>query len=170
MDEDTINFETPDSTEPSVQRGYYCAKCGYNLIGIAMGDPCPECGSDFLMDNPYSQRCSKAIASMILWIMSIMTCMFYGVPGLVCGILAIIFAKQARAQVHMGQAPQFSLDFAKAGRVCGWIGLGLSVVFLLLVAAYLIFIVVMISSIGAGGGFAPVPPAPTPMPLPIPTP
>lgn len=151
-------------TDQQATRGFYCARCGYNLIGVAMGDPCPECGSDFMLDNPYSQRCGKAIASMILGILSLMTCMFYGVPGLVCGILAIIFARQAREQVQQGQAPQFSLDFARAGRVCGWIGIGLSALFLVMIVAYVFFIFAVIGAAAGGGGFAPVAPAPVPMP------
>ena len=157
-------MDAAENTPETKTRGFYCARCGYNLMGIAMGDPCPECGSDFMLDNPYSQRCGRAIAAMILGIMSMMTCMFYGIPGLVCGILALVFARQARDRVQLGQAPQFSLDFARAGRVCGWVGIGLSIVFLVIMAAYMIFIFAIIGAAAGAGGFAPVPPPPMPLP------
>jgi hypothetical protein len=118
--------------------------CGYEIVGVAVGGHCPECGSvirQFAVQGGQTQ--GKAIAALVLGICAIvMSCMTYGVAGLPCGILAVIFAKQARLAVQNGTAPVSSLGMATAGRVCGWIGLALSGVFLLLLAGMIVLSIV----------------------------
>ena len=81
----------------------------------------------------------KAIASMVLGICSILGCMAYGLPGFVCGILAIVFHNQAKAQVAEGECAPSSMSMAKAGLVCGIVGLTLSSLVLLMFVAILTF-------------------------------
>lgn len=45
-----------------------------------------------------------SIASMVLGICSIVTCCLYGVPGIICGIIACIFAKKRK---RSGSCQQF---------------------------------------------------------------
>lgn len=91
---------------------------------------------------------------MVLGICSIVTCMMYGIPGIVCGILGIVFSKQAMAAIENGTAPHTSEGMAKAGKICGWIGLSLS---LLMVLVMIIYIIVIIGVLGAAAaGAAPV--------------
>ncbi len=45
-----------------------------------------------------------SIASMVLGICSIVTCCLYGVPGIICGIIACIFAKKEK---RSGSCQQF---------------------------------------------------------------
>jgi hypothetical protein len=110
--------------------------------------PIPPQGS--YQSPPYTgappQTSGKAIASMVLGISSIITCVMYGVPGLVCGILAVIFSKQAMTNVRNGTAPQSSIGMAKAGKVCGWVGISLSLVALLF---FIVYIIIFIAILGA---------------------
>lgn len=162
----------PIAPEPmpvsAAARRYGCSNCGYNLVGVRIGDPCPECGKLFLLGEATEQRAGKAVASMVLGIISVFSCMFYGVPGLVCGIIAVVLAKRAREAVRLGEAPAFSLDFAKAGKVCGWVGICLSGLFFLLVVLYMVFVVALIGTAARGGMFTPPGPAPTPVTAPAP--
>ncbi len=132
--------QTP-TTLPQAPEGSRCLSCGYEIVGVAIGGRCPEYGSvihQFALQSGQTQ--GKAIASLVLGICAIvMSCMTYGVAGLPCGILAVVFAKQARLAVQNGTAPVSSLGMATAGKICGWIGLALSSVILLLFAGIMIF-------------------------------
>lgn len=86
---------------------------------------------------------------MVLGICSIITCSAYGLPGLVCGILAIVFAKKAEAGIADGSAPESSRGMIKAGRICGWIGIALSALFFLFAIGMLI-----LGILGAAAGAA----------------
>jgi len=122
---------------PITQTSVFCIQCGYNLSGVAIGASCPECGRT-VAPSFHSQTLptsGKAIASLVLGISSIVSCMFYGVPTLVCGPLAIIFARQAKGQVERGEASDASAGMATAGLICGIVGLGL--VFLMVCAVIL---------------------------------
>jgi len=92
---------------------------------------------------PYAQQRSSghAIASMVLGIASIPMCMAYGIPSLVCGILAVVFAGTAQRDIAAGRASAQSAGMAKAGRICGWIGIGLSI------AMGLIIVIAIIASV-----------------------
>ncbi|MCE5326814.1 MAG: GYF domain-containing protein [Planctomycetaceae bacterium] len=78
-----------------------------------------------------------SVAALVLGILSIPGCLCYGLPGLICGILAVIFSNMAQRQIEAGGVAPSSAGLAKAGRICGWIGLGLG-------AVYLVGIVVVI--------------------------
>ncbi len=71
-------------------------------------------------------------------------CIFYGIPGVVLSILAIVFAKTARVQVQNGEASPDSLVFAKVGKVLGIIGLVMSGLMLGLMLMYFMAIFLMI--------------------------
>jgi len=126
--------------EPTAKSGIHCQSCGYDLVGVAIGQKCPECGSEIMQFAVKTQSSGKAIASMVLGIVSIITCMGYGIIGMPCAILAIIFAKKARLAVQDGTAPASSLGMATAGKVCGWIGVGLNSLMLL----YILFIIAVL--------------------------
>ncbi len=64
-----------------------------------------------------------AIASMVLGIVSIPACTCYGVPGIICGILALVFAGISRRAVEEGRAGGSSGGMAKAGKICGICGI-----------------------------------------------
>lgn len=90
----------------------------------------------------------KAIASMVLGIVSCLSfCLCYGIISIPCGILGIVFAKQAAADVAAGRAGHGGDGMAKAGKICGIIGLCLVVLYWLVVIGALAFI-------GLNGGFS----------------
>lgn len=105
--------------------------------------------------NGQPQTSGKAIASMVLGICSIVTCIGYGIIGIPCGIIAIVFAKKARLAVQAGTAPASSLGMATAGRVCGWIGLILSSLYFIIIVIILL-VAVFGAAAAAAAGNAPV--------------
>ena len=134
MNEDTVPL-------PDAGANINCLSCGYNIVGLRLGDRCPECGTQVMQFASQSAQSSgKAITSMVLGIVSIISCMAYGIIGLPCGIVAVVFAKRARLAIQDGTAPVSSQGMATAGKVCGWIGIILSSIMLL----YFLFIILVI--------------------------
>jgi hypothetical protein len=91
----------------------------------------------------------NAVGALVLGIISIPTCICYGVPGLVCGVIAIVLG--SRAVTAYQQDPQRytqgSYNNALAGRVCGIIGTALSALFLAYILIFLIIYGTLASSI-----------------------
>lgn len=125
--------------EPIVPTSVFCVQCGYNLTGVSIGSTCPECGRTVApsFHGQLQPTSGKAVASMVLGICSIVGCFFYGIPSLICGPLAIIFAILAKKQIARGEAGSSSAGMATAGLICGIIGMAL-------VALFIAFIVVMV--------------------------
>jgi predicted Zn finger-like uncharacterized protein len=70
-----------------------------------------------------------AVASMVLGIISLLTwCVLLGIPGLICGVLAIIFG-------NLGKANPNGSGMATAGLIMGIIAIGLWLVMIILVFA-----------------------------------
>lgn len=141
---------------PNASNDIKCMSCGYNIVGLRLGDYCPECGTQVMQFASQTHLSSgKAIASMVLGIVSIIGCFAYGIISLPCGIIAVVYAKKARLAIQNGTAPVNSQGMATAGRVCGWIGIVLGS----LMFAYLLFIlIVVVLGVGfsaAGGGMVP---------------
>ena len=80
-----------------------------------------------------------AIASMILGICSIVFCAGV-ITGLICAILAIVFASKAAKQAPGGDLGP-SRGFIKAGKICGIIGLVLSILFIVIWVLYVILFI-----------------------------
>lgn len=138
-----MNDQPPSSpTPPTAPERVLCASCRYDITDQPIGGRCPECGSPInqRVNNPQTQ--GKAIAALVLGICSIPGCFMYGAPGVVCGILAIIFAKQARVAIQEGRAPVTSAGMAKGGLICGIVGLSLSAVYLLFLASMIALTIV----------------------------
>lgn len=120
----------------------FCVQCGYNLTGVAIGANCPECGR-VVAPSFHSQMLptsGKAITSLVLGICSIPVCILYGIPAIICGILAIIFARNAKAQIQREEVGANSKGMATAGMICGIVGLCLG---LLYVGGIIVFFIVM---------------------------
>lgn len=117
----------------------FCVQCGYNLTGVAIGSTCPECGR-VVAPSFHSQMLptsGKAVASLVLGICSIPVCLLYGIPAIICGILAIIFARIAKAQVRAGEVNLTSTGMATAGMICGIVGLCLGLIYVGGIAIFL---------------------------------
>lgn len=87
------------------------------------------------------QSLPNATTVMVLGIISLIACCFYGVPGLVCGIIALVLAKKDMASYRMN--PGFyslsSYNNLKAGRICAIIGIVLSAIMVLYVIVILVY-------------------------------
>lgn len=159
-DEDIYNLEEPDAgTERRDQHAHApaattryavrCNRCGYDLVGLTVGSYCPECGHQVgLGGNMDAPTSGYAITSLVMGILSIVSCSFYGIPALVFGPLAIWFAAKARAQVMQGAASTSSLGLATAGKVTGIIGLCIA-------GAIVILFFVLMVLVGYGMGSFP---------------
>ena len=119
-----------------------CPNCGYNLTGVSIGSICPECGlvvGHGALGGQTGPTSGKAVTSMVLGIVSIVGCMFYGLPSLICGPLAIVFSRLAQRQINDGEVGGGSQGMATAGLICGIIGTGLAFLGICL----LVFVIVM---------------------------
>lgn len=94
----------------------------------------------------------NATAALVLGIISIPTCICYGIPGLACGIIAIILGSKAMKlhKANPGVYSSSSANNANAGKICGIIGVILSALFLIYIIIYLVFIGTMMTSIFEG--------------------
>lgn len=140
-DESTPPPPPPPAAPPVQADGVRCASCNYDITDQPIGGRCPECGSPINQRAGAHMTQGKAIAALVLGICSIPGCMMYGIPGIICGILGIIFAKQARVAIQEGRAPVTSAGLAKGGMICGIVGLCLSIAYFLFVAVMIIIAV-----------------------------
>ncbi|MEO1237813.1 MAG: DUF4190 domain-containing protein, partial [Planctomycetota bacterium] len=77
-------------------------------------------------------------ASMVLGIVSIVGCMTYGLVSVICGPLAIYFARVASGQVKRGEVSPASEGMATAGLVTGIIGTVLGLLGVGLIAFFIV--------------------------------
>jgi len=89
------------------------------------------------MENYYDVNAPKidlpnSTIILVLGILSIVCCCGYGVPGVILGIIALILAKSATNLyvANPGKFTEGSYKNMNAGKICAWIGLSLSIVFL----------------------------------------
>lgn len=90
----------------------------------------------------------NATATLVLGIISIVGCFLYGIPGIVCGIIAIVLYKKDKTLYDSNPAMyEMSYKNSKAGYVCGIIGLILSILFFLALIVYFIVVVSVVSQL-----------------------
>jgi len=93
--------------------------------------------------NPFGgfQTLPHSTAVLVLGILSIVTCCCYGIIGVICGILAIVWANkdQLLYDANPGIFSLSSLKNLKAGKICGIVGLCLSALYILIILGSLIF-------------------------------
>ncbi len=101
---------------------------------------------EYSANNQFSENYTKinlpnSTAVLVLGIISIVSCFCYGVPGVVCGIIALVLAKKSGEEYFMNPDVYSlsSLNNLKAGKVCGIIGLILSGLYIILMIVYIIF-------------------------------
>jgi len=137
--------------EQALGKQVSCPKCSHRFVLSAPADA--DRGEAIVLPaspgggaaTPFGQQPFQtlpssgfAIASLVLGIISIPSCIFYGLPSLICGILAVIFAKNASRDVAAGRVSPGSASMASAGRICGWIGLGLTAVWGFIIALFIV--------------------------------
>ena len=93
----------------------------------------------------------NANAVLVLGIISIVGCILYGIPGLVCGIIALVLHKKVKA-TYLTNKPMYETSYknAQAGYICAIIGTILSALFFL----YFIFVIVIFATAASTGGFS----------------
>ncbi len=97
--------------------------------------PPPMPGQPYGPFMPYSSLppASGATASLVLGIISIVgSCCCWGVVGLICGSLAVVFGNKAMRAINAGQAAPTDRGKAAAGRICGIVGLILSILVIII--------------------------------------
>ena len=97
-------------------------------------------GNDSTGGFESQQPVPNANAVLVLGICSIVGCFLYGLPGLICGIIALILFKKAKAVNETNPAKyEASFKTAKAGQICAIIGTSLSAVYFVVAIFWLIF-------------------------------
>lgn len=91
----------------------------------------------------------NATAALVLGIISLVTMCFYGIPGLITGIIGFVLAKKDRAMYlsNPSKWDEGSYKNSNAGYICSIIGMSISALFLLFLIFYLIFVVSVVSSV-----------------------
>lgn len=85
----------------------------------------------------------NATATLVLGICSIVGCIFYGLPGIACGIIAIVLhSKDKKVYLTDPEAYRKSYGNSKAGLVTGIIGLSLSLL-------WVMYLVIVFAFVGA---------------------
>lgn len=64
-----------------------------------------------------------------------------GVPSLICGPLALVFSSKAAKDIRAGTVNPSSAGMAKAGKICGLIGLLLGILIILSMVLFVVFVV-----------------------------
>ncbi|HIP32047.1 MAG TPA: DUF4190 domain-containing protein [Crocinitomicaceae bacterium] len=86
----------------------------------------------------------NATATLVLGILSIVGCLFWGLPGLICGIIAIaLYSKDKK--LYKTDPNHYAMSFknSQAGFICGIIGTILSSLLVL----YFIFFIVLFAGL-----------------------
>jgi len=136
----------------NVMYDFCCVSCGYSVRGVAIDQLCPECGTPVQASLGAGKSASgPAIAGMVLGIISVVGCIFYGVPSLICGPLAIYFSSVGKKQVREGSAARSSGGMATAGFVTGIVGTCIGV----LVLAFFLLAILGVIAGSRGGGLGP---------------
>ena len=110
-------------------------------------DPGVNKSNDNLGYPPQQRSIPNANAVLVLGIISIVGCILYGIPGLVCGIIALSMMKKVKA-TYLSNRPMYETSYknANAGYVCAIIGTILS-------GLYFLILIVVLATAASGGPF-----------------
>ncbi len=105
-----------------------------------------DTGKDYLtFDNPQQQQVPlpNATAVLVLGILSIVFCIFYGVIAVILGIIALVLANKDKALYRdfPDRYSPGSLSNLNAGRTCAIIGLSLGILFIVVMVILLLLAV-----------------------------
>ena len=93
-----------------------------------------------IFDHNQQSALPNATATLVLGIISIVTCWCYGIIGVTCGIIGIVLANKDLSLYNAAPTRYSAGSYSnlKAGRVCSIIGLILSVLYILLMVAIIV--------------------------------
>jgi hypothetical protein len=94
-----------------------------------------------IQSNQTSQELPNSTAVLVLGIISIIGCWCWGIPGLVCGIIALVLASKGENLYNENPSLYKPVTYSnlKAGKICAIIGVCLSGLFLFLVLVKIAF-------------------------------
>jgi hypothetical protein len=75
----------------------------------------------------------NATATLVLGICSIVGCFCYGVVGIICGVIALVISNESVKLYRENPTAYAGWQNLNAGRICAMIGIGLSLLYLILV-------------------------------------
>jgi hypothetical protein len=86
-------------------------------------------------NQPLNGSLPNAVAVLVLGIISIVGCLFYGVPGLICGIIAMVMHRKDKT-IWLSNPDKYDNAFktSKAGYICAIVGVSLSALYILILA------------------------------------
>jgi len=93
----------------------------------------------------------NSTATLVLGILSIVSCWLYGLPGVILGIVALVISGSGK-RAYVANPSWYSLSSynnLKAGRICAIIGLCLSGLYFLIAFIMLVFIGTAIGTFSA---------------------
>lgn len=81
----------------------------------------------------------NANAILVLGICSIVGCIFYGIPGLVCGIIALVLHQKSK-EIYLSDPAAYEASYknAKAGFICAIIGTSLSAIYFIILVIWIL--------------------------------
>ncbi|KQT20509.1 hypothetical protein ASG31_17220 [Chryseobacterium sp. Leaf404] len=85
------------------------------------------------------QSLPNATAVLVLGILSLVSCICYGIPGIICGVIALVlYSKDKKLYL---QNPQLYNNYSNlsTGRILALIGVILGILFLIIIFVYVFF-------------------------------
>lgn len=98
--------------------------------------------NNFQTFNYGQEQVPNSTATLVLGILSIVTCWLYGLPGIILGIIALYISGPGRI-AYKNNPSLYSLasyNNLKAGRICAIIGLCISALYLFIFFIFIVFI------------------------------
>jgi hypothetical protein len=92
------------------------------------------------MENQLQQKLPNATTALVLGICSIVGSCCWGIPGLICGIIALIISKKDKQLLSENPNGYSDVGNLNAGRICAIIGICLSALYLIFVIIYLVIL------------------------------
>ncbi|MDX1652369.1 MAG: CCC motif membrane protein [Brumimicrobium sp.] len=109
------------------------------------------------LDNAPQEKVPNNVGILVLGICSIFPgCFCYGLPGIVCGIIALVMSQKANRLINdnPNRYDEQSKQLVRAGKICAIIGLCLSILFFLFIVLYFLFVgALFFSALGAAGSY-----------------
>lgn len=99
---------------------------------MRVDERCPECGALVWEQRHEPPTSGFAIASLVLGILSIVTCIGIGPLTIVPAAVSIIFGEIASRQHKRHQRAGATFGMALAGRICAWIGMVIGLAFVVI--------------------------------------
>jgi len=103
----------------------------------------PGQAGQYASPNYYGQQSvPNSTGVLVLGIMSIVCCWCYGIIGLILGIIALVLAGKAKSlyEANPGAYTPGSYKNLNAGRICAFVGVALSSIYVLIILIYVMVV------------------------------